>query len=293
MRLAGRTRVRAVAALVAGCLAGVAGCGTPDGDESGAREARADRARKVAAAWEGSAAAEAWRTGYHPVEAAVRPPRGGLRDAADERAYEERHFAMGGKLPAQQPGDGTVRWGEGDSLKRPVQDAAESYRALVAGSGSEGAPLTVTGAERGEMRLATSRGPATVPAWLFRLEGYDAPLSWAAVTPSPLPRSPIARSGGAPQVDRIVATSRDGRAVTVIALHGACDDGAVVEALESRGSVVLSGSVRGQKPGNCTKQAVEQRVTVKLERPVGERVLLDAHTGQPLPYAGPRDPRTG
>ncbi|MFE7886343.1 hypothetical protein ACFU3J_21940, partial [Streptomyces sp. NPDC057411] len=58
-------------------------------------------------AWEGSAAAEAWRTGYHPVEAAVRPPRGALRDAADERAYEERHFAMGGKLPAQQPGAST------------------------------------------------------------------------------------------------------------------------------------------------------------------------------------------
>ncbi|MCK2140174.1 hypothetical protein MWG58_03850 [Streptomyces sp. WAC00276] len=245
----------------------------------------------MAEAWEGSAAAKAWRTGYHPVEAAVRPPRGGLRGAADERAYEERHFALDGKLPVQQPGDGTVRWGKGDSLKRPVQSAAESYRALAAGGGGEGAPLTVTGVERGEMRLATSRGPATVPAWLFLLEGYDAPLSWAAVTPSPLPRSPIARTGGAPQVDRIVATSRDGRAVTVIAWHGACDDGAVVEALESRGSVVLSGSVKGQKPGNCTKQAIGQRVTVKLERPVGERVLLDAHTGQPLPYAGPRGPR--
>ncbi|MGA4855715.1 hypothetical protein ACPCAB_03435 [Streptomyces koyangensis] len=291
MRAAGRMSGRAVAALVVGCLAGVAGCGSPDADESGEREARADRAQAVAEAWEGSAAAEAWRTGYHPVEVAVRAPRGGLRGAADERAYQERHFALRGQLPAKRPADGTVRWGEGDSLERPVQGPAESYQALVAGGGGEGAPLTVTGVERGEMRLATTRGPATVPAWLFRLEGYDAPLSWAAVTPSPLPRSPVARTGGAPQVDRIVATSRDGRAVTVIAWHGACDDGAVVEALESRGSVVLSGSVKGWKPGNCTKQAIEQRVTVKLERPVGERVLLDAHTGQPLPYAGPRGPR--
>ncbi|MFI8908223.1 hypothetical protein ACWEJQ_15420 [Streptomyces albidoflavus] len=291
MRPAGRTRIRSVAVLVAGCLTGVAGCGTPDADESGEREARADRARKVAEAWEGSAAAEAWRTGYHPVEVAVRPPKGGLRGAADERAYQERHFALRGELPAERPQDGTVRWGEGDSLKRPMPGAAESYQALVAGGGGEGTPLTVTGVERGEMRLATSRGPATVPAWLFRLEGYDAPLRWAAVTPSPLPRSPIARTGGAHQVDRVVAASRDGRAVTVVATHGACDDGAVVEALETRGSVVLSGSVKGRKPGNCTKQAIEQRVTVKLERPVGERVLLDAHTGQPLPYAGPRGPR--
>ncbi|WDV30833.1 hypothetical protein OIM90_03930 [Streptomyces sp. AD16] len=81
--------------------------------------------------------------------------------------------------------------------------------------------------------------------------------------------------------------------MTVVASHGACDDGPAVEALETRDSVVLSGSVKGEEPGNCTKQAIEQRVTVKLERPVGERVLLDAHTGQPLPYAGPRGPRAG
>jgi hypothetical protein len=51
---------------------------------------------------------------------------------------------------------------------------------------------------------------------------------------------------------------------------------------------VLSASVKGHKDsGTCTKQAKMQQVTVKLERPVGDRVLLDARTAQPVPYKGP------
>ncbi|MER7001081.1 hypothetical protein ABT342_36255, partial [Streptomyces sp. NPDC000410] len=75
--------------------------------------------------------------------------------------------------------------------------------------------------------------------------------------------------------------------VTVVALHGVCDDGPAVDVLETGGSVVLSASVQDRKDsGNCTKQAKLQQVTVKLERPVGDRVLLDAHTGQPVLYKG-------
>ncbi|MFF0451171.1 hypothetical protein ACFYT4_33140 [Streptomyces sp. NPDC004609] len=75
--------------------------------------------------------------------------------------------------------------------------------------------------------------------------------------------------------------------MTVVALHGVCDDGPAVDVLETSGSVVLSGSVKDQKDsGNCTKQAKLQQVTVKLEHPLGDRVLLDTHTGQPIPYKG-------
>ncbi|WP_436739555.1 hypothetical protein [Streptomyces sp. BBFR102] len=293
MRIGERRRGTALGG-VSAALVLVAGCGAPEGDEDGERKARAHRAREVAEAWEGSAAAEAWRTGYHPVEVAVQLPRGGLRGAADGRAYEERDFVLRGEVPAKRPERGPVEWAQGASLERPLAGAKESYEALAGGGRGENAPLVVTGAARGELRLATSRGPATVPAWLFRLEGYDTPLRWAAVTPSPLPRSPVARSAELPpyQVDRVVATSRDRRAVTVIASHGACDDGAVVQARESRGSVVLSASVKGRETEeSCTKQAVEQRVTVRLERPVGERVLLDGYTGQPIRYAGARGSR--
>ncbi|MGW7082212.1 hypothetical protein ACWGH2_01760 [Streptomyces sp. NPDC054871] len=75
--------------------------------------------------------------------------------------------------------------------------------------------------------------------------------------------------------------------MTVIALHGVCDDGSEVSVLETSGSAVLSAFVKDRKDaGDCTKQAKMQQVTVKLEHPLGDRVLLDAHTGRPILYRG-------
>jgi hypothetical protein len=69
----------------------------------------------------------------------------------------------------------------------------------------------------------------------------------------------------------------------VLAKHGACDDGPAVDVLETEGSVVLSASIRGTSDGPCTSQSLAKKVTVKLRRPVGERILLDAFTGRPVP----------
>jgi hypothetical protein len=44
---------------------------------------------------------------------------------------------------------------------------------------------------------------------------------------------------------RLAETAADGRCVTVRATHGSCDDGPVVKALETDGSVVLYASVAG------------------------------------------------
>ncbi|NGN70366.1 hypothetical protein G5C51_41600, partial [Streptomyces sp. A7024] len=147
--------------------------------------------------------------------------------------------------------------------------------------------LAVTGAKLGEMTVTTSRGPATVPAWVFTLDGYPSPLKRSAVVPSRLPRSPIRRTSAVPgsPLEHLVRISADGRTLTVRALHGVCDDGAVVTALETRGSVVLSGSVKGaEREEICTAQGKLEKVTVRLKRPVGDRVLLDAITGRPVPY---------
>ncbi|WP_247616037.1 hypothetical protein [Streptomyces sp. MK37H] len=57
-----------------------------------------------------------------------------------------------------------------------------------------------------------------------------------------------------------------------------------MDVLETGGSVVLSGSVVGAEDGPCTSELLSQEVTVKLKRPVGGRVLLDALTGRPVPY---------
>ncbi|EXU65807.1 hypothetical protein Z951_23640 [Streptomyces sp. PRh5] len=283
----------AAAALAVAGLGAASGCGSTqvagDGPQvaGDSPEALAQRARQVAAAWDGSTAAAAWRSGYHPMGEVVQPPRGGLLSQADKQAYRQRSFVLGDELPTNGPHDGRVTWARGKSLTRALTRPEEAYQALV-GARAEGKPyLTVTGAKLGEMSVVTSRGPAMVPAWLFSLEGYDSPLKQAAAVPSELPRSPIERARGIPgyPLRHLVRIAADGLSVTVVALRRVCDHGPAVEVLETPGSVVLSASVKPRKGGGtCTKQGKLQEVTVKLDRSLGDRILLDAHTGRPVPY---------
>lgn len=279
----------------------VAGCGSDrigvrsdevrDVDLAPKREARA---RQVADAWDGSTAADAWREGYHPMADAVQLPENGFRNETDQRAYATQNFVLGGALPAARPKGGEVRWKRGGSLTLPLIDARTAYETLDRNS-SAGPHLRVTGAELGEMTLATSRGPATVPAWLFTLKGYDSPLKRAAISPSELPEPPVRSAGGVPSSElrplhRLVEVAEDGLSVTVVADHGSCDEGPAVEVLESGGSVVLSAYVLGAKKGPCTSEMQGEKVTVALTRPLSDRVLLDAFTGRPVPYGEPNGP---
>lgn len=170
-------------------------------------------------------------------------------------------------------------------------EAQKAYQSFALNK-SEGPKLTVTGARPGETTITTSRGTATVPAWLFTLEGYDTPLKRAAVTPSKLPNSPIGHAqqgsaGGLQRVARLAGTAADGRSITVKATHGACDDGPVVKVLETEKSAVLYASIAGAQSGPCSAEMLEQSVKVELRQPLGDRILLDALTGRPVPYGEP------
>ncbi|MGY1577842.1 hypothetical protein [Streptomyces sp. MN13] len=256
------------------------------GDTGGPSPGAAVRARLVAEAWDGSRAAEVWRAGYHPSGETVQLPEDALR-GTDKEAYAARDFELRGELPDLAREEGTVRWKGGGSLTLPLTDAREAFADLDRSDGR--APLTVTGVRLGEMTLATDRGPATVPAWLFTLDGYGTPLKQAAVSPSEPPRSPIGPArdtlgdelGPLPGPGRVAV---DGRTVTVVAWHGGCDDGPAVHALETAGSVVLSASVAGAGDGPCTAELLAAEVTVRLDRPLGDRVLLDAFTGRPVAF---------
>ncbi|WP_445528532.1 hypothetical protein [Streptomyces cyslabdanicus] len=193
MRIRASRSVSLLAGIVlsAGGLTAVSGCGGQWAAAGGEPDVLADRARQVAAAWDGSAAAGAWRTGYHPMGEAIQLPRGGLHSQADRQAYENQNFVLRAELPGAAPKNGQVTWPGGDTLIRPLVGAGQSYR-ILAGTHDDGEPhLTVTGAELGKMTMVTSRGPATVPAWLFTLDGYATPLKHAAAVPSKLPPSPI------------------------------------------------------------------------------------------------------
>ncbi|MFD7819515.1 hypothetical protein ACFV6E_42395 [Streptomyces sp. NPDC059785] len=294
-RRAGSARTTSAPAMVVVMAVAVslltAGCGsrpeTGGSDDQDLASASAHRSRQVAAAWDGSAAAAEWRSGYHPMAEVVQPPHGGLRGRADRRAYRERNFVLRGELPATWPKTGRVTWSGSPPLTRPLTAPAESYETLAGARVGDAPHLTVTGVEPGTMSLVTSRGPATVPAWLLTLDGYDSPLRLAAALPSELPASPIRPDRDLPgqPLRRLTGIAADGRSVTVVALHGVCDDGPAVDVLETAGSAVLSALVKSREDGGtCTKQGKLEEVTVKLARPLGDRVLLDAHTGRPIAY---------
>jgi hypothetical protein len=74
-------------------LGAVAGCGVEEGTGRSAAGTE-NRARQVAAAWDGSSAADAWRAGYFPMGEAVQLPRGGLHGKADEQAFRRQVFVL-------------------------------------------------------------------------------------------------------------------------------------------------------------------------------------------------------
>jgi hypothetical protein len=221
----------------------------------------------------------------------VQTPESGWLTETDARAYETKNFVLRGKLPITATVRGKAEWGSGAPLSRPLMGAQKAYQSFALNK-SEGPRLTVTGARLGETTITTSRGSAAVSAWLFTLEGYDTPLRRVAVTPSKLPKPPIGQAqqgsvGGLRRVARLAGTAMDGRSITVRATHGACDDGPVVKVLETDESVVLYASVGGAQGGPCSTEMLEQSVKVQLRQPLGDRILLDALTGRPVPYGEP------
>ncbi|MET9890322.1 hypothetical protein ABZZ47_08890 [Streptomyces sp. NPDC006465] len=268
---------------------GATACGTETPAQVGSdNRERAERARRVSEAWDGSEAAKAWQEGYFPLDDPIRLPEDAFHNNADKLAYQNRNVELRGKLPDSSAKKGKIRWRAGGALTVSIDSAQTSYEGLAQGKATRAA-LVITGARLGERTLLTSRGPATVPAWHFTLKGYDTPLVRVAVAgPAKPPKSPI-KSLKLPSdvlwpLGGLVSVSKDGRRVTVRAQHGACDDGPVVDVRETAGSVVLSGWIRGRSDGPCTKDLLAKEVTVKLDRPVGERLLLDAYTGGPVPY---------
>ncbi|MBK6015099.1 hypothetical protein [Streptomyces sp. MBT53] len=274
-----------LAPLLGACL--LAGCG--DGlTSSQSPQKQEKRAREVADAWPGSAAAAAWSKGYYPMADATQPPESGWHSDADKRAYEARTIVRRGKLPTTAIAQGTVKWKSGSTLNRPVMDPNWAYQSF-AHFRDKGPRLTVTGVKLGETTISTTRGTATVPAWLFTLDGYDTPLKQVAVTPSKPPKPPIGRAApgsadGLWSVARLTGTSADGRSLTVRSGHGACDDGPVVKVLETNESVVLYASVKGARSGPCSAEMLQTKVKVELRQPLAHRVVLDALTAQPVPY---------
>ncbi|MFD3762199.1 hypothetical protein [Streptomyces sp. NPDC058622] len=284
---------RAAAVVVLGALtAGCTGAGGPDGDgKGGARPADlAPRMAQAAGYWEGADRLARWRAGFHAMGDVTRPPAGGFHDAADRIAYQERNFTIRGDLPREAPRPGQARavWADGTPLPVTPLSAADTYATFDL-EPDRGHALVVTGARLGELPLSTSRGPATVPAWFFTLEGYESPLARVAIDlrehQEPVITRPAPETGGLTPLFGHRATGPEATSFTVFAERGVCE-AARIEVLEGSGAVVLGGYAR-PLPGapdacDASRQADEVRVT--LSAPLGDRAIVDARTSGAIAF---------
>ncbi|HWG98009.1 MAG TPA: hypothetical protein VNV66_01525 [Pilimelia sp.] len=289
----------------------------PDAAASAPREVAAAferRAVEVAAAWRAAARPDAWRRGLVPLQSLTVAPAGELSDEA-RQAIRAGWFRLDATLPSDLPSaTGQVRFPDGATLRVPLTGAVDAYRAIRPGeppdcaptsprsqpTGSAGADspdaavtdvpgctvLTVTDVRLGTAPLRTSRGEATVPAWLFTVRGLPGPLARVAVAPDAVGTPPSPAPGEPPHVRGLVyaqeLTEVAGARVGYRLGIGACDGDPAPLVYEADDLVVVGGSVT-PSTGVCTEQLVLHPVAVTLTAPLGARPVLNAQTGQLLP----------
>jgi hypothetical protein len=273
-----------------------------------ARAAAIDRAWRDAL---GGPAGQAWRTGLVPLQDLTVAPAG--LTAAQQASVTAGWYATGADLSGAVPADGLVRFADGASLSVPLQSADAAYRQLRKGDppcgggiaapaspsgppagGPVGAPavhdcavLTVTGARLGTTTLRTSRGEATVPAWLFTVRELPQPVARAAfaataTTPVSYPDIPGPSAGelaGLAGAVRLTATGE--RRLDFTIGTGGCDHDPTGLVYETGDTVVIGGhAVPGT--GACDGSLTYRPVSVTLTAPLGTRPVFDAVSGRPL-----------
>ncbi|BCJ70857.1 hypothetical protein CS0771_04010 [Catellatospora sp. IY07-71] len=296
------------------------GCGRPAGDAAGpgattapaaAAAAFERRAAQVAQQWRDSGLTTAWREGFVPLAPLTIEPERGYPDDTTKIAASAGWYRLSTTLP-KQAGNGTIAFPDGSDLPVPVVSADAAYRALAHGGqpqcdpapapssttgtdGSVSAPagpcgvLTVTGVKLGTAQLRTSRGLATVPAWIFTVKELPDPMVRVAVAPEavrPLPELPVSP---VPQEQDflLVATQTldrvEERTVAYRVGVGACDKDIAPLVWESADVVVIGGSASPPDGDRaCVAMLKFAPVEVTLTGPLADRVILDAVTGQPV-----------
>jgi hypothetical protein len=252
-------------------------------------------ARQEATAWARSPLARAWRAGLVVLTAdeLSSGPSGGFPSGAAKLAFINGDLVFTGSPPAGAPA-GVVSWPDGSRLKVPVLGEARAFSELASGRQCPGCattPLDVTAARPTTLNVLTSRGTASVPAWAFTIKGVSTPVIQAALargsylTPytygsSAEELAPLGTAfvGGGP-----VRPSADGRTLTVGLGGSPCDTAWGGLVAEVGGVVVVGGWMHNPNQAQpCAAMLVQRLAAVRLAAPLGDRVVLDAATGQPV-----------
>jgi hypothetical protein len=254
-------------------------------------------ARQEAVAWARSPLAKAWRTGLvvlAPEDELSSGPSGGFPSGQDKEDFINGDLVFTGQAPSGGP-DGVVTWRDGSTMKVPVLSEAQTFRELTSSRQCPACattPLDVTAAKPTTLAVGTSRGTAKVPAWAFTLEGVSGPVIQAALPPGSYVTP---GSKGSPSAARLAplgkaftgagnaTVSADGRTLTLRLFGGVCDATWGGLETEADGAVVVGGWEVDPNPNApCAAVGVFLTTTVRLPAPVGNRVIIDASTGQPV-----------
>ncbi|MFI5527923.1 hypothetical protein ACIA8O_05135 [Kitasatospora sp. NPDC051853] len=265
--------------------------GAPDDPVASAARNRASEAVR---AWEHSAAHEAWRAGYYPLDASPQwlPPEA-FRTLAEKAGYLSGSFDIALSIPSPDP-IAEVRWSDGRALGLVPRSVPETLRDLArehqGDCAADCTPLKVTEIRQARREIGTSRGQATIPVWEFTSPGYSEPFVLPAVAaqrradplpPTGYPSSPAGLSVAA--FDARTA-SWDGLTVTGTVELPPCRRVFLSEAVETEHSVVPVLLLTGTTGADCaTAETVSGSATVRLRAPLGDRTVLDLATGEPRP----------
>jgi hypothetical protein len=200
-------------------------------------------------------------------------------------------------LASTAPPAGAVRWSDGATVPVPLVSAADSFARIVKeGQGDCGTctPLEITGAALSTVDIGTSRGTATVPAWIYTVRGTAVRIARVAVDPThivtvtPPPWNSLDTPDGT-SVDGATVNA-DGRRLT-LRFTGASDrpddpcgadyTARVVEA-DTAVVAIIDEHRHGNTPVACTAVGYGRTAAVDLSRPLGDRAVLEIRQGMPV-----------
>ena len=228
-------------------------------------------------------------------------------DGADRpyaRALDMHLVTTRTTLPDEPPA-GTVRWDDGRT-GRAVALGARSALARMRATGVRCSncppgefdgvklrPLTITAATPATMRVRSSRGWATIPAWRYSFAERPGIHALQAAVRSDVPLE-IRRTRQSPLSLRVerARLAPDGRTLTATfvgasAGGGACGEaytGYAVQSGHTVGILVVRASRHEGSKGDvmCTAEGHDRSVTVTLDAPLADRVVIETVQGRPV-----------
>lgn len=177
--------------------------------------------------------------------------------------------------------------GPAEPQKAGTRGPQKAGKPEKAAKGAKATEVPVRKATLGLAARSVDGRRALVPSWLFQVGPSGNTVSYPAVEPKFLkgPSSGTSPSTGtgSGQVDDIVSYSVSGKTLTVRFWGGVCESYAV-SAEESASQVKLTIKSKRLHPGRpCILIAKLIEKKVELDKPLGDRKVVDARTGRAVP----------